>query len=173
MRQCSLSTSSICARPSNNLRIPLSSAEPTSFYGRISRRTSRSGTLTLERAAELLECAIGFWGSHTFVANADFRENHQVNYMLNSINVGGVDKEGKDASNLLSYMLLQAVGLLQLSAPSVALQWHSGTPRWLMDKAISTNIKTKGGLPMFENGDHVVARYSDDGTPVEKARDWY
>jgi pyruvate-formate lyase len=132
-----------------------------------------SGNLTLERAAEILECAIGFWGSHTFVANADFRENHQVNYMLNIINVGGVDKDGRDASNLLSYLLLHVVGLLKLSAPSVGFQWHKGIPRWLMDKAIDTNIKTQGGTPLFENGDHVVERFVAEGISVEDARDWY
>ena len=67
------------------------------------RKDWENGSLTLERAADLLGNVIGYWGSHTFVANADFRENHQVNYMLNILNVGGFDKDGNDASNLLSY----------------------------------------------------------------------
>ena len=137
------------------------------------KKDFESGSLTLERAAEILEYAIGHWGSHAFVANADFRENHQVNYMLNAINVGGVDRDGKDASNLLSYLLLHVSGLLLLSAPSFGLQWNKETPRWLMDKAIATNIKTKGGFPLFENGDHIVDFFVGEGVPIADARDWY
>ena len=132
-----------------------------------------SGRLTLERAAELLELAIGHWGTHTFVANADFKESHQVTFQINLINVGGVDRNGRDASNVLSYLILHVIGLLKLSAPSIGFQWHGNIPRWLLDKAIDTNIKTKGGIPLFENGDHVANYYNVEGIPMEEARDWY
>ena len=132
-----------------------------------------SGNLTLERAAEILEYAIGHWGTHVFVANADFKDNHQVNYGLNIINIGGVDKDGNDASNPLSYLILHVAGLLKLSAPSIGFEWHKNSPRWLMNKAIETNIRVKGGCPIFENGDHVVERFAAMGEPLEDARDWY
>lgn len=137
------------------------------------KKDFESGRLTLERAAELLELAIGHWGTHTFVANADFKESHQVTFQINLINVGGVDKDGRDASNLLSYLILHAIGLLKLSAPSIGFQWHKNIPRWLFDKAIDTNIKTKGGIPLFENGDHVTEYYEAEGIPMEEAREWY
>jgi len=131
------------------------------------------GNLTLERAAELLECGLGHWGSQIFIASAGFRESHQISFGINSLNVGGVDKEGKDAANLLSYLVLHVIGLLKLSTPTVGLQWHKGTPRWLLDKAIDTNVKVKGGIPLFENGDYVVKYFAAGGVPVERARDWY
>ncbi len=133
----------------------------------------RKGSLTLARAAELLACGIGHWGSQIFIANAGFRETHQITFGINSLNVGGVDKDGKDASNLLSYLVLHVIGLLKLSTPTVGVQWHQGTPRWLLDKAIDTNVKVKGGIPLFENGDHIVEKFTEDGFPVERARDWY
>ncbi len=132
-----------------------------------------SGRLTLERAAELFELAIGHWGTQPFVANADFKESHQVTFGINLINVGGVDKNGRDASNVLSYLILHVIGLLKLSAPSIGFQWHENIPRWLLDKAIDTNIKTKGGIPLFENGDHVSDYYMAEGVPAEEAREWY
>lgn len=137
------------------------------------KKDFENGNLTLEHASEILEYAIGHWGTHVFVANADFKDNHQVNYGLNIINIGGVDKDGNDASNLLSYLILHVAGILQLSAPSVGFEWHKNSPRWLMDKAIETNIKVKGGCPIFENGDHVVERFTSMGEPLEDARDWY
>jgi formate C-acetyltransferase len=134
----------------------------------------RQGTLTLERAAELLECGIGIWGSQIFIANAGFRETHQTSFGINSLNVGGVDKDGKDASNLLSYLVLHVIGVMKMSCPTVGVQWHQGTPRWLLEKAIDTNVKVKGGIPLFENGDHIVKQFTTtDGFSVERARDWY
>jgi formate C-acetyltransferase len=53
------------------------------------------------------------------------------------------------------------------------LNWHSQIPRWLLLKALETNAKTKGGIPLFENNDHVVASFINNGTPAEVARDWY
>ena len=73
----------------------------------------------------------------------------------------------------LSYLVLHVIGLMKLSTPTVGLQWHKGTPRWLLDKAVETNVKVKGGIPLFENGDYIVQYFAACGFPVERARDWY
>jgi pyruvate-formate lyase len=65
------------------------------------------------------------------------------------------------------------IGLIKLSSPTVLLNWHAKTPHPLLLKALDTNVKTKGGIPLFENSDHVVASFMDDGTPIEVARNWY
>ncbi|MGD9118636.1 MAG: pyruvate formate lyase family protein [Dehalococcoidia bacterium] len=134
----------------------------------------REGRLTLERAAELLGSVLTLWGMKVVVpVGQTQQETHQFSYSINSINIGGVDRDGKDASNALSYLLLHMIGLIRLSSPTVLLNWNSQTPRWLLLKALETNVKTKGGIPLFENSDHVVASFVNDGTPVEVARDWY
>jgi len=134
----------------------------------------REGRLTLERTAELLGSALTLWGMKVVVpVGQTQQETHQFSYSINSVNIGGVDINGKDASNTLSYLFLHMIGLLRLSSPTVLLNWHSQTPRWLLLKALETNVKTKGGIPLFENSDHVVASFLNDGTPLEVARDWY
>jgi len=134
----------------------------------------REGRLTLERAAELLGSALTLWGMKVVVpVGQTQQETHQFSYSINSINIGGVDRNGKDASNALSYLVLHMIGLIRLSSPTVLLNWHSQIPRWLLLKALETNVKTKGGIPLFENSDHVVASFLNDGTPAEVARDWY
>lgn len=134
----------------------------------------RQGRLTLERAGELLGNALTLWGMKVVVpVGQTQQETHQFSYSINSINIGGVDRNGEDASNALSYLLLHMIGLIRLSSPTVLLNWNSQTPRWLLLKALETNVKTKGGIPLFENSDHVVASFLNDGTPVEVARDWY
>jgi formate C-acetyltransferase len=134
----------------------------------------REGRLTLERAAELLGNALTLWGMKVVVpVGQTQQETHQFSYSINSINIGGADRNGKDASNALSYLVFHMIGLIKLSSPTVLLNWHSQTPRRLLLKALETNVKTKGGIPLFENSDHVVASFLNEGTPVEVARDWY
>ena len=71
------------------------------------------------------------------------QETHQFSYSINSINLGGVDKNGNDASNELSYLILHMIGLLRMSSPTVVLNWHPQTPRQLLLKALETIIKPK------------------------------
>ncbi len=132
------------------------------------------GQLTLERAAELLGSALTLWGMKVVVpVGKTQQETHQFSYSINSINIGGVDREGKDATNALSYLVLHMIGLIKISSPTVLINWNSQTPRSLLLKAIETNYKTKGGIPLFENSDHVVASFVNDGTPIGDAREWY
>ncbi|MCX7912632.1 MAG: hypothetical protein N2506_06715, partial [Dehalococcoidales bacterium] len=134
----------------------------------------REGRTTLERAAELLGSALVLWGMKVVTPIGETQqETHQFSYAINSINVGGVNGNGDDATNPLSYLILHMIGLLRMSSPTVVLNWHAGTPRRLLLKALETNVRTKGGIPLFENSDHVVASFVGDGTPVQVARDWY
>ena len=135
-------------------------------------RDISSGALTLERAAELLAELIGRWGTQTFVASESLKESHQINFGINNIMIGGVDGTGIDRSNELSYLFLHVIGLLQLSSPTLGLRWNKDTPQWLMDKAIRTNMATKGGIPLFENDEVVISHFVNDGIPMEEAAEW-
>jgi pyruvate-formate lyase len=134
----------------------------------------RAGRLTLERAGELLGSAIVLWGMKIVVPTGETQqETHQFSFCINSVNLGGVDRDGNDASSPLSSLFLHMVGLLRMSSPTVLVNWHAGSPRWLILKALETNMRTKGGIPLFENSDHVVKCFTADGTPLADARDWY
>jgi formate C-acetyltransferase len=130
------------------------------------------GVITVDRAAELMADLIGRWGTQCFVTTASSKESHQINFGINNIMVGGVDKNGEDVCNELSYLILHVVGLLAISAPTVGLKWTKKTPEWMMRKSIQTNIETKGGIPLFENDDKVVQHFVRDGIPYEEAVDW-
>ncbi|HSW39544.1 MAG TPA: pyruvate formate lyase family protein, partial [Acidobacteriota bacterium] len=132
----------------------------------------KSGALTMEKAAELLAELIGRWGTQTFVASESLKESHQINFGINNIMIGGVDRTGADRSNELSYLFLHMIGLLQLSSPTVGLRWNKHTPGWLMNKAIRTNMATKGGIPLFENDEVVISHFLEEGIPIEEAAEW-
>ncbi len=134
----------------------------------------REGRLTWDSATEILSSALTLWGMKVVLPVGKTQlETHQFSYAINSVNVGGVDVDGNDATNQLSYLILHVIGLLQLSSPTVLVNWHANIPHSLLLKALETNLKTKGGIPLFENSDHVVASFVADGIPIEEAREWY
>jgi pyruvate-formate lyase len=133
-----------------------------------------AGNTTLERAAELVGNALVLWGMKTVIpVGKTQKETHQFSFCINSINVGGVDKDGNDATNPLSYLILHMAGLLRMSSPTVLVNWNADTPHSLLLKGMETNLRTKGGIPLFENSDHVVSCFIEDSTPAEEAREWY
>ena len=70
--------------------------------------------------------------------------------------IGGVDATGADCSNELSYLFLHVIGLLQLSSPTLGPALEQRDAAVVMNKAIRTNMATKGGIPLFENDEVVI-----------------
>ena len=131
-----------------------------------------AGRLTAQGALELLAEVIGRWGTQLMVQSSLHKQTHQITYGINSMNLGGVGPDGVENANELSYLFLHAVGLLHLSSPTVCVNWTHATPRWFMRKAIETNRLTGGGIPLFENDEHMVESFVRDGVPIAEARTW-
>ena len=126
----------------------------------------------LEQLASMLADLIGRWGTQTFVSSASQKESHQINFGINNVMLGGLGADREDKSNELSYLFLHLVALLKISSPTVGLRWNKKTPQWMMNKAMRTNMATKGGIPLFENDEIVINSYVRDGIPFEEAVQW-
>ncbi|MDR0812687.1 MAG: hypothetical protein LBO63_01600 [Oscillospiraceae bacterium] len=85
--------------------------------------------------------------------------------------LGGVKADGTDASNPVSYMMLQTCGRLYLHSPPQALRIHKGTPPELWEAAIETT-KRCGGVPTFENDDVIIPALMDRGLSLTSARNY-
>ncbi|MDR1728224.1 MAG: hypothetical protein LBT74_09940 [Acidobacteriota bacterium] len=85
--------------------------------------------------------------------------------------IGGVTPGGEDATNAVSYMMLQSAGRLVLHDPPQSLRIHKGTPPELWDAAIETT-KIAGGVPTFENDDVIIPALQARGLPLESARNY-
>ncbi len=83
--------------------------------------------------------------------------------------MGGVDKDGNDASNAVTYMMLQTAGRLLLHDPPQALRVHKNTPPELWEAAIATT-KLAGGVPSFENDEVIIPALMKRGLSLEDAR---
>ncbi len=85
--------------------------------------------------------------------------------------IGGVTKDGKDATNAVSFMMLQSSGRLVLHDPPQSLRIHKDTPAELWEAAIETT-QIAGGVPTFENDDVIIPALMSRGLPLESARNY-
>jgi pyruvate-formate lyase len=128
------------------------------------------GKLTREGARELLEC---FWikfNNQVAPPKVDITEEQSGTYQdFALINVGGVTKEGKDAVNELSYVILDIVEEMRLIQPSACIQLSSKNPYKFLEKAL-TVVKAGFGQPSIFNTDVIIQEFLRAGKSVEDAR---
>ena len=85
--------------------------------------------------------------------------------------VGGQDAEGRDATNELSYLILDLVHDMQLVMPTIGARVHNNTPEAFWNK-LAEVLRYGQGEPMVYNDDTIIPGFVDQGVPVEDARDY-
>ena len=141
------------------------------YLYRFFKQDLAAGVPLSELSSQLADL-IGRWGTQTMVSNGTQKQSHQINFGINNVMLCGTNKYGEDCSNELSYLFLHLVGKLKLSSPTVGIRWNRKLPDWVMNKAIRTNMETRGGIPLFENDEVVIASYVRDGIPYDEAVEW-
>ena len=87
------------------------------------------------------------------------------------VTLGGVDENGNDATNDVTYMMLQSSARLILHSPPQALRIHSGTPEKLWEAALATS-SIVGGVPTFENDEIIIPALMKRGQSLKSARNF-
>ena len=91
--------------------------------------------------------------------------------MFQNLIVGGVDREGNDATNDMSFLCLQATANTQLFQPSISIRVHAGTPDSLYMK--SAEVSRLGlGMPAYYNDRFIIPALLSRGLTREDARDY-
>ncbi|MDR1016113.1 MAG: hypothetical protein LBL67_01400 [Coriobacteriales bacterium] len=153
--------------------------EPALALGRVDQYAGKflvkeldEGTLTLEQAQEIVDCF--FLKSNCFY-NAAAKIVTNITGAGNTYQhttIGGVKPDGSDASNPMTYMVLETIGRLSMHDPSISFRCHKGTPDKLWECALATSRKV-GGLPLFQNDEVVVPMLQDKlGFSLEDARNY-
>lgn len=88
----------------------------------------------------------------------------------NTFTVGGVDSEGKDATNELSYMLIEAHDRVRAMANNISVRIHGGSPSEFLKRACES-YRSTSGLALF-NDEVIVPELVEDGFSLEDARDY-
>lgn len=127
-----------------------------------------SGKMTEEHALMLLE---NFW-IKTFTINKIRSDSHTKfsagSPLYQNACIGGQTKDGKDAVNELSYLVLKSVAQLKLTQPNLSVRYHKNIPERFMRECVQM-IKLGFGMPSFNNDEIVIDAYMARGVAKEDA----
>jgi len=135
------------------------------------RRDRDSGLISAEEAEELLSATwlkllevkkVRSWSHTRYSAGGPLYQN---------VTIGGVDRDGRDAVNELSYLILKSVGEMRLTQPNLSVRYHRGMSREFLEATL--DVIAKGfGMPAFNNDEVVIPGMLERGVSLEDARDY-
>jgi formate C-acetyltransferase len=130
------------------------------------------GRLTDEQTLELLICLRIKVMQYNFVGGGKAqREKWSGLARWNNWVIGGVTPDGRDASNELSYLILEAADRCRTPHHTITLRVHEGTPDDLILKALQL-VKTGMGMPAFISDRSYIGYLTSQGVPLAEARDY-
>jgi formate C-acetyltransferase len=90
---------------------------------------------------------------------------------LQAITLGGVDEDGNDITNEMTYLVLETAERMRTPEPSIALRYHDGTPDELLSQATDV-IRTGIGYPSLFNDKALLPLLERWEVPLKDARDY-
>jgi formate C-acetyltransferase len=133
-------------------------------------RGLEDGTLTEERARELLEAFFVKFNNHTAPPKVGVTAAESGTYTdFANINLGGLLSDGSDGSNEVTHLLLDVIDEMHLLQPSSNLQLSRKTPDVVLRHALRV-IRKGYGFPSIFNADSVVEEQVRQGKSIEDAR---
>ncbi len=89
-----------------------------------------------------------------------------------TVTVGGVDKEGNNAVNDMTYIVLKAAELLGFQDPNMNARYYSGiNSKEYLRRLCEVNINMSSS-PSIHNDKVMIDALINQGFPIEEARDW-
>ena len=141
------------------------------YTGEYLKRELEAGTITLDRAQEIVDCFF-LKISEAVVSKTTAAAINSGGYSSGQhMSLGGVKPDGTDATNEVSFLMLNAMARLQLHEPPLSLRIHQNTPVELWDAAIECT-KIVGGIPTLQNDDVIIPTLLERGFTIEDARDY-
>ncbi|EDS78146.1 pyruvate formate-lyase [Clostridium botulinum C str. Eklund] len=127
--------------------------------------------VTKEQNREILQCLWVKFNDLTKVRDETTTKAFSGYSMFQNLIVGGQTEEGKDATNELSYMCLDATGSLKLPQPSLSVRiWSKIPEEFLLRTCELTRLGT--GLPAFYNDEVIIPMLVNNGMTLKDARDY-
>ena len=105
------------------------------------------------------------------------RDTHQIRFASGTmmggtaLDVGGVDRNGNDITNDLSYMVLDAHAHTRIPNPWMGVRLHEDSPHEFKTKTFNV-IRIGTGEPKIFNDGPMIKSLTDYGATLEDARDY-
>ena len=135
------------------------------------KRDLESGIIDREKAIELIEC---LWvKTNEMVPLFDGLVDMFFNGLLTTqaVTIGGIDKNGQNATNELTYLILEATRDVALPLPNVHVRIHKDSPPKLMSELTKTIRSGVNNIATFID-EVIVESMVRKGIPLDEARNY-
>lgn len=130
------------------------------------------GRITKESAIELLHCVwLQMAQCVEIKLNPVAAAGTEGFSKFEDICLGGQTPDGQDATNDLTYVILESTRALQITVPEPCIRIHARTPERLLHY-IAEVIKDGKGFPKLLNDETVIPFYLAHGATLKEALDW-
>ncbi len=130
-----------------------------------------SGKITREYAQELLDCIWVKLNDLNKCRDAVSAEGFAGYSLFQNLIVGGQTVDGRDATNDLSFMCINATRHVFLPQPSLSIRvWNGSSQELLLHAADLT--RTGIGMPAYYNDEIIIPALVSRGLTLEDARDY-
>jgi formate C-acetyltransferase len=134
------------------------------------KRGLEDGTLTREKAKELLQCLWIKFNNEPAPPKVGVTAEESATYTdFANINLGGLKPDGSDGVNELSYLILDVIDEMRLVQPSTNIQLSKRSPDGFLKRACEI-IRKGWGQPSIFNTDLIIEELVRQGKAVEDAR---
>jgi formate C-acetyltransferase len=130
-----------------------------------------AGRITPEKAKELLLLFSAKAAEHVFLLSESVSQYHGGYLVVQAGIVGGMDRTGGDATNELTYVMLDMMEESGLRDPNYQARVHSGSPEKYLNRIIEV-AKAGNGVPAVFSDEASVRSLVANGIPLEEARDY-
>ena len=130
------------------------------------------GRITKESAIELFHCLwLNMVQGVEIKLNPVMAAGTEGFSKFEDVCLGGQTSDGQDATNDLSYVILESTRGLQITCPEPCIRIHSNTPDRFLHTVAET-IKDGKGFPKLLNDEMVIPFYLANGATLKEALDW-
>lgn len=130
-----------------------------------------NGSISKVEAQELLESLFLKLNHPSFLTDKEFGMYTPGYIVFQNLTVGGMNENGIDATNELSYMCLEAYAHVHLHQPNFSVRLHKGTPDDFLMRVLEV-VKLGGGMPQLLNDDVFVVSMLSRGVSLKDARNY-
>lgn len=110
-----------------------------------------------------------YGGSFAMENDKDYNFGTSANHFLLNMILGGQNPDGTDATNDLTYLLLEQWAYLEAIVPVCSVRLHKNAPARLYDMCARI-LRDGSGEPALYNDEVVIQGLVDIGIPIEDAR---
>ena len=129
------------------------------------------GKVSRDRARELLLCFSAKCTEHVFLLSEKVSQYHGGYLVVQAAIVGGMDRNGRDAVNDLTYLFLDTMEEAGLRDPNYQARVHAGSPQKYLERV--AEVARKGNaVPALFGDEAAIASLQAHNYPLEEARDY-